>query len=429
MRAARRIVVISVLVVIFGALSFSQVVAPAPGGAPPAQQHGTSTPLSALLEEAKKNNPAVLAANAAVKTSTFGPAQAGAFPDSEFMVQSFSVGDPRPFAGFRTSDFAYIGVGASQELPFPGKRALRRNAAGKEIDISQAEASTTVADTLVRIKTAYFTLARTQAVVGLLERNGGVIEQIEQATQIRYRTGTGTQQDVLRAQLERSRLSNEIAMQLREGRQAQAQLRALLNRSATSPDIVAEPLQLRTPAIPSIDSLTDNPELQVERKQVEKAAAEVELAQREKRPDFGVQYMWQHTSENFRDYYMGTFSIRLPNRKRVDAAASQAEARKSQIEAMQAAQLRQLQGELEEELAMLQTTENQLLIYRDGLIPQSEAAFNTGMTGYRTGRQEYQALLASYSDTLRLGIDYQQVLAEHEATIARIERLIGGDLK
>src|SRR5262249_37808359 len=178
-----------------------------------AQQSPESTRLADLLNEARDHSPSILAANAAVKTTAFSPAQARAFPDTEFMVQQFSVGSPRPFAGFSNSDFAYIGFGASQELPYPGKRKLRGKVAESEILVSRAEAGMTLADVLERVKAAYFALARSQAVLGLLERNRRAIDDIEQAVQIRYRVGTGTQQDVLRAQLERTRLLNDIAMQ------------------------------------------------------------------------------------------------------------------------------------------------------------------------------------------------------------------------
>lgn len=397
-----------------------------------AQQGTTATRLADLLNEAREHSPSILAANAAINTATFAPGQARAFPDTEFMVQQFSVGSPRPFAGFSNSDFAYVGFGVSQELPYPGKRKLRGKVAESEVITSRAEAGMTLADVLERVKLAYFRLARAQAVLALLERNRHAIDDVEQAVQIRYRVGTGTQQDVLRAQLERTRLLNEIAIEQREIGQAQAILRAVLNRPPNSPSIVAEPLTPRL--IPDLESQVatiagQNPELQIRRAEISRASAEVELANREKKPDFAVQYMWQHTSDNFRDYYMATFSVRLPNRGRVNAALSQAAAKKQQLELQEQAQLTQLQGDTAEQLAAIHTTEEQLKIYREGLVPQSESAFNAGMAGYRAGRQEYQSLLASYSDTLRLGIEYQQLLADHEIALAHMERLIGGELK
>ena len=119
-------------------------------------------------------------------------------------------------------------------------------------------------------------------------------------------------------------------------------------------------------------------------------AQPVELAKREKKPDFGVQYMWQHTADNFRDYYMGTFSIKLPNRSQVRAAEGESQAKLAQAEAEKESRLKQMESDLGEQFAIVQTSEQQLKVYEEGLIPQSEAAFNAGLAGVRAGKQEYQ---------------------------------------
>jgi outer membrane protein, heavy metal efflux system len=388
--------------------------------------------LRALIAEAQQNNPAIKAADRAIVTSQYGPAQASALPDTEVMVQHFTVGSPRPFAGYSNSDFAYIGFGASQELPYPGKRALRADVAKHDIAISGAEKNSVVWDVLTRLKLAYFQLGASQRIISILEKNQQTAEQIEQASEARYRVGEGTQEDVLRAQLQHTKLLNELSMQRRESAQAQVALKALLNRTSESPDVIAEPLSVRP--LPSADTLSatlreKNPDLQTSSERISKGQAAVELAKREKRPDFGVQYMWQHTASNFRDYYMGTFSIKLPNRSRVRAMEGEAEAKLAQAQAEKESRLKQMQSDLGEQIAIAQTSEQQLKVYEDGLIPQSEAALNAGLAGYRTGKQEYQGLLASFADTLQLAIERERTIAEHESAIARIEALIGEELQ
>src|SRR6266536_4209325 len=279
-----------------------------------------------------------------------------------------------------------------------------------------------------RLKLAYFQLAASQHIISVLAKNHQVADQIEQGAEARYRVGEGTQQDVLRAQLERTKLLNEFSMQRRESAQAQVVLKALLNRPAESADLIPELLSARN--IPGYDALIaklreKNPELQVSAEQVSQKRAAVELAKREKKPDFGVQYMWQHTADNFRDYYMGTFSIKLPNRSRVRAAEGESQATLAQAEAEKESRRKQMESDLGEQLAIVQTSEQQLKVYEEGLIPQSEAALNAGLAGYRAGKQEYQGLLASFSDTLQLAIERERALAEHESAIARIEGLIG----
>jgi cobalt-zinc-cadmium efflux system outer membrane protein len=392
----------------------------------------TPTSLQSLIAEARQNNLAIKAADSAIQTTRYMPKQASALPDTEVMVQHFTVGSPRPFAGYSNSDFAYIGFGASQELPYPGKRGLRASIAQHEVAISGAEKNSIVWNVLTRLKLAYFQLAASQNIISVLAKNQQVLDQIEQGAEARYRVGEGMQQDVLRAQLERTKLLNELSMQRRESAQAQVVLKALLNRPAESPDLVPESLPIRR--IPASDALIaklreKNPEVQVSAEQVSQGRTAVELAKREKKPDFGVQYMWQHTADNFRDYYMGTFSIKLPNRSRVRAAEGEAEAKVAQAEAEKESRLRQMESDLGEQLAIVQTADQQLKVYEEGLIPQSEAALNAGLVGYRTGKQEYQGLLASFSDTLQLSIDRERTLAEHEAAIARIEGLIGEELQ
>jgi outer membrane protein TolC len=391
-----------------------------------------STGLGALLAEARQNNASVRSAERAIQTAEFMPKQASALPDTEVMLQSFTVGSPRPFAGYSNSDFAYIGFGASQELPYPGKRALRGDVAHHGIAISRAEKEATTWDVLTRLKVAYFQLAASQQLVAVIEKNRQLADEIEQAVEIRYRVGQGTQQDVLRAQLERTKLLNDLSMQRRVSAQAQVVLKALLNRPPESPDIVPQPLSSRhiSEPAPLYSKLRQsNPELQVSAEQVSQSQAAATLAKREEKPDFGVQYMWQHTASNFRDYYMGTFSVRLPNRTRVRAAEAESRARLKQSEAEKEARLKQMESDLGEQIAIAQTSEQQLTVYEQGLIPQSESALNAGLAGYRAGKQDYQGLIASYNDTLRLAMDRERALVEHETAVAQIERLIGEELQ
>ena len=127
---------------------------------------------------------------------------------------------------------------------------------------------------------------------------------------------------------------------------------------------------------------------------------------------------------------MGTFSIKFPNRSRVRAAEAEAKAKVTQAEAERESRLKQMESDLGEQVAIVQTSEQQLKVYEEGLIPQSEAALNAGLAGYRAGgKQEYQGLLASFADTLQLSIDRERTLAEHEAAIARIEGLVGEELQ
>jgi len=77
------------------------------------------TPLSALLDEAARSNPDIQATRLGWQAATQVPSQVSTLPDPQVTFQHFSVGSPRPFAGYSNSDFAYVGLGISQDLPYP----------------------------------------------------------------------------------------------------------------------------------------------------------------------------------------------------------------------------------------------------------------------------------------------------------------------
>src|SRR5438270_311564 len=62
------------------------------------------------------------------------------------------------------------------------------------------------------LKLTYFQLAFLQQTLPTLERNDQLLSQIQQVAESHYRVGQGNQQDVLKAQLQRTKLLQEIAM-------------------------------------------------------------------------------------------------------------------------------------------------------------------------------------------------------------------------
>jgi len=388
-----------------------------------------ATSLAVLIEETKAKNPRILAALHAYKAATNVPRQAGALPDTQVMVQHLSVGSPRPFAGYTNSDFAYIGVGASQEFPYPGKRKLRTEIATREADSLQAQSEAAGRQVIESLKTAYFRLAYVQEAISVLQHHDSVLTQMEQIAESHYRVGKGNQQEVLKAQLQHTKILQEITMNKREEGQLEAQLKQLLNRAQDSADIIAQPLTERMLSYTSPQLLQmareQNPEIQSQQAMLGQAQSQVALAQKEFRPDFSLQYMYQNTDRKFRDYYMVTFGVTLPNRGR--RRAELAESREKQERAsqeLQAAIQRQM-AEVQNQFVLVQTSAEQLKIYKEGLIPQAAATFKSGLAAYQANRQDFQTLLSSFLDALDLDLQYQRELAEHESALARIEALTG----
>jgi cobalt-zinc-cadmium efflux system outer membrane protein len=407
--------------------------------APPPQEHapsGAVTSLQDLLTEAEQNNPQIRAARQGWEARKQVPSQVSTLPDPQFTVQQVNVGSPRPFAGYTNSDFAYFGLGISQDLPYPGKLRLKGEIAKRDADVVQRQYESVLRSILAGVKSTYFQIAYLSNTLRILESDGDLLEQVEKAADARYRSGMGNQQDLLQAQLEQTKLLREITMHHLEVAEVQAQIKQLLNRSQSSPDIEAVELP-DTPLPNSFEELlsatkTQNPEISGAEKMVEKQKLQVDLAHKDFYPDFNVQYMWQRTDPaQFRAYYMLSVGVRVPiyrsRKQRPELAQAEAELNRSRSESE--VQSQQVAFELRTEYETAQKTAELLKIYREGLLPQARAGFQSGIAAYQNNRQDFQALLTSFLDVLHLDEEYWKRIAERETALARIEQLTGLSLR
>ena len=405
---------------------------------PPMSTEHTGPPigLQELLREAEQNNPKIQAARQGWKAAEQVPTQASTLPDPQFNLQQVNVGSPRPFAGYTNSDFAYIGLGVSQDFPYPGKLRLKGEIAKREVDVSQQSYESVRRAVLAEVKAAYFQLAYLSKTLGILESDGQLLQQMEKAADARYRSGMGNQQDLLQAQLERTKLLREITMHHLEVAKLQAQLKELLNRSQSSSDI--EPADLSETALPyAYEELlaatkVQNPQIAGAEKMVERQKLQVDLAHKDFYPDFNLQYMWQRTDPTqFRAYYMLSVGVRVPiyrgRKQRPELAQAEAELSRSHSELE--AQSQQIASELRVQYDTVQKTADLLKIDKEGLLPQARAEFQAGVAAYQNNRQDFQALLASFRDVLHLDEEYWRNIAERETALARLEELTGLSLR
>ena len=391
----------------------------------------TPTPLSALLDEASRNNPDILAARRGWQAATQVPSQVSTLPDPQVTVQSFSVGSPRPFAGFSNSSFAYIGFGVSQDLPYPGKLKLKGEAAQQDAAISRDKLEAVRRSVLQQVKEAYFQIAYVQQTLEVLDRNGNLLEQIERIADARYRVGQGSQQDVLKAQLERTKLLREVAHHHELMGTQQALLMKLLNRPPGSPEISTEPL-VETPLRNTSDELLEkvrsaNPEVAGQQEAVKRQSLQIEMARKDRYPDFSVQYMWQRTGPDFPSYYMLSFSARVPiyRRRKLNPEMTQAVEELNRSQREYESQVQTAYFDVRNQYIAAETASQMLKIYREGLIPQALATYQAGLASYQTGALDFESLFSTFMDVLNFDAEYWKTLMDHETALARIEQITG----
>ena len=129
-----------------------------------------------------------------------------------------------------------------------------------------------------------------------MQKDHDALEGFEKVTEIRYSVGKAAQQDVLRAQLEVTRLAQRAAMLTQQRRTLEAQLNSLRNVPIDSP--VGAPATVQPSAfVYTQDQLQEAaqanyPVLKQRQTMVEQGRLSVDLARKEERPDFSVGYTY-----------------------------------------------------------------------------------------------------------------------------------------
>lgn len=391
------------------------------------------TPLAELLTAAKQNNSQITAADYAWQAAKQVPRQVSTLPDPTFTYQMFSVGSPKPFAGYTNSNFSYVGIGASQELPYPGKLHLRGEVAKREADVMSVEVGATTASVADAVKGDYIQIAYLQGTLGVLRQNEHVLEQLIQDATAHYKVGQGSQADVLQAQVERTKIVREITSENEQVGDAEAHLKGLLHRDQDSPDIVPEELTENPLRYASAELLKmvwkNNPQIQVDSSTVNRQDAALASAKREGKPDFCLAYMYQQNDRKYRDYYMFTVNLRLPRRGRVHAEVAEAAEKLAESKVTLDAHLQQQLAQVKRGYVTVTSDEQLLTEYREGLIPQSDAAYRSTLNSYASNRDVLTHVLLYFVNVLDMKLSQAQVLADHETALAHLETLTGATLR
>ena len=380
-----------------------------------------------LVQEAMERSPKILAArerHAALKEKI---PQAGALEDP--MLGFGVVNLPNNF-NFNEEDMTMKEISVSQKFPFPGKRGLSEEVAAKEAEAGAAEVDD-IANQVVRdVKTTFYDLSHVYRAMEVTQRNKSLLEELAKITGTRYSLGQGIQEDVIRNQVEISKMVDDLIMLEQKKRALAAKLNYLLNRPQKSP--VGQPAELDFSRVAfSIEELQqqaieDNPMLKALKQEIAARRKNVELAKRDYLPDFSLKFAYGQREDRL-DMYTGMIEMSLPifiqSKQERKVAEGHADVRSAQ------AKYDSAQNEILYMIAdmgsMVQRLERKNELYRTGIIPQARLQIDTAMSAYMVNKADFMTLLDSRMKLYRYELEYHDALTEYEKSLAALEAVVG----
>lgn len=378
--------------------------------------------LAALIDEAIAANPQLGAAEALAAAARSRPAQARSLPDP-LLSLGYTNDGWAPTLG--TRDMTLLALTGSQELPYPGKLGLRGAIAESEARQTEQRTARVRRGLVAGVKRAYASLLLARDLRVLVRQKQDAWEQIEGVVRGRYAVGQGTQQDVVRAQIELSRSGLLEVEQAAQEQSSLAELNGLLARPVTQPLATAAPLAL-LPVPESLDAALESlgvqsPEVRAAELGVESSKLGAALAQKAYKPDLSVQAGYMNR-RGLDPMWQAAVGFNLPlHRDRLAAGVAEAEAlRTTALRSVEATRLL-LRVRTQQRLAVLAATERTLAIYDEQVLPQDRLAVDAGLAGYRADRLPFVAVLEAATALYEDLATRQRVLASHCQLLATLE--------
>lgn len=391
--------------------------------------------VDALVREALRTNPELLAAHARIATNRHKIPQVKSLPDPMFTVGYQNEGFDDYNYGLGQDNKYMFSV--SQGLPFPGKLGLKGEMAARETENTAILLRALRLKTATRVREVCIELALAHKNLDLLADRRRLFSRMEGAALARYAAGVGSQGEAAMAQTEKYMLLEREEMQLQRIRALGAMLDAALGRKTPS-EFGRPPGLAPTPFVQTVEqavetALKRSPDVHSREKMIEAAQVKVDMAQREYYPDFNVGAIYEkrdapvRDSASLKDMWSASvgFTVPIYFGSKQDNGVLEAKSGMTEAEHELAGIRNMIAASVRENHAMLKSAERLLAVYRNEIIPKAYQDYDLALANYASGKAESLPVISSLKAYLEAETLYWAQLAEREKALARLQALMG----
>ncbi|MCX5709146.1 MAG: TolC family protein [Candidatus Omnitrophica bacterium] len=390
--------------------------------------------LNSLIGEALNNNPQIQAAKLRYEAAKTRIRLLRTLQDPKFEYEYDKIVSSMISRATNESMAPMRTFSISQEFPFPTKLFLRRAAAQKEANAYEQEYKETERKVIKEVKEVYAQLYLSSKKIQLTNENLSLLSQFIEVANKKYSVNKANLQDALKAQVEYSKLSNQLVLLEQEEKIAQSRLSSLLNRSSDIPtgileDIASKNLDLSEEKIEKLTK-ESRPELKSFKEMVRKSEIDYSLAKQEYLPDFMVKYKREERNGGMGSW-AGTLGMTIPIWfwEKQDSFVREAKANVGVANADYRAEENVILFESKAALARFNAAKKLVGIYETGVLPQALAALQTAQRGYEADKISFLDLLDSLRTLKDFQMEYFEARANMENALADLERSVGTDLQ
>ena len=387
------------------------------------QSQAVSYTLADLEAMALGNQPALLGAAARVRAAQGEWLQVGLYPNPMIGYMGEEIGDDGT-AGMQ-------GGLVSQEIVTAGKLGLNRQVAAAQVRQTQQQLEAERYRVLTAVRAAFYDVLSAQR---MIELAGELLRTSEQAADVAdqlLKALEGSRIDLLQSQVER----NSAQLRLDQARFAHQAAWRRLAAAVGTPDLGPAPLSGDLETIAAelawgealTRVLTESPELAAARAAVNRACWAVARAEVEPHPNVNLQAGVMHNFVNGDEVANVQVMVPVPLHDRNQGNIRRAQAELTLARAEVARLELGLQARLANVFERYARARQQVVIYKERILPDARESWDLTDRAYRQGELGYLAVLTAQRTYFQANVMYLEALRELWLAEVAIEGLLLGD--
>ena len=391
-------------------------------------ENGEGIPLFRLIGEALLSNPGIHSVEQQWESAQLRIPQAGAWaePNLSLNIANFPVSS----ADFTIDPMTQKQISLKQTIPFPGISSLKEQIASEASEISGHMVSDARNTVVKNVSRAFYEIFLIDKSISITFKNKQILNDFITIASKKYEVGEGLQQDVLKAQVEMSKLLDKL-IKLRKNREAvTARLNSLLNRPpGTELGPVEE--QVHEPVVRDAVSLQQTaaayrPLLLTGKKEIQRREFAAALAEKQYWPDitFCVTYGQRQTRQ---DLFSAQVTLKLPlwQRRKQDKNVEETLADIRAAENAYEDSKNSTDAQIVSLVAALEETDERLRLLHEVIIPQATQSLSSAVSGYQVNKVDFLTLLNNQITLFTFELDYFRLLTEYKKRAADLDYIIG----
>lgn len=404
--------------------------------AAPAATAAPST-LDALVERALLANPELAAIDAHVTALGHDAVRARTWRDPVLSVAYQNVPLTAPILGQVGMSMVRVQVG--QTIPYFGKTEKRGAVLEKRAETTRWALEERRNQLRAAVKTTWYQLALTRQLKTLTREHITLVDQLIESIRIKYEVGRAAQQNLLRFEVLRDRLTDDLEDFASRETALTASLNATLHRAPTTAVPTPSSFEIALPKQGAEELLALALEARPALRQIEAESTALlsaaELARAEVVPDptvFAAYGLRTALPGGAQGQDLLTIGLSLPLPFQTDsnqlALARSHESRAAAAQARRVALLDQIASGLVAATATWSRSESKVQRYEKHLVPQAHRTLDATFAAYAVDRASFLALFEAELDLLNFERTIRATYVEGLVAKVTVDLLVGKEL-